>query len=352
MRLLLWAVVLRERVRMLQSSAHRQPVGNSAFPSCSFKESLHSSKMAGNIPGLFDLGPKQQWLHNCLWSAPSPRLSGCEKQPGFTKVFGKIILQIIVFIRFLVNYFIYLFVFNSLVCILKGIFYFNFYLPKNKSTITLIYHASNKLIWCYIHFLMVGEDRKSRGERGEQYGNMARDRLEPWFPMSSTAQYVLKATTHFCRSKAANVTISTFHETSCFPDAVLLLQFSLWPSEGAFCSVLACFASPFCVKLKMWSHISSPVLLCLGLCIDPRWDLVSTIDIWQLNDSLPRLLVSLPTSERSVVTWLRQDPINKCVADVSHFKQYLPVDYQKMALDGISHRSEHFFSCWSVGFMS
>lgn len=49
-----------ERVRMLQSSAHRQPVGNSAFPSCSFKESLHSSKMAGNIPGLFDLGPKQQ----------------------------------------------------------------------------------------------------------------------------------------------------------------------------------------------------------------------------------------------------------------------------------------------------
>lgn len=157
---------------------------------------------------------------------------------------------------------------------------------------------------------------------------------------------------YFCRSKAANVTISTFHETSCFPDAVLLLQFSLWPTEGAFCSVLACFASPFCVKLKMWSHISSPVLLCLGLCIDHRWDLVSTIDIWQLNDSLPRLLVSLPTSERSVVAWLRQDPINKCVADVSHFKQYLPVDYQKMALDGISHQSDHFFSCWSVGFMS
>lgn len=84
---------------------------------------------------------------------------------------------------------------------------------------------------------------------------------------------------YFCRSKASNVIMSTFHETSCFPAAVLPLQFFLWPTEGAFCSVLACFVSPFCVKLKMWSHISSPVLLCLGLCIDPRWDLVSTIDM-------------------------------------------------------------------------
>lgn len=83
----------RESENMLQSCAHRQPVGNSAFPSCSFKESLHSSKMAGNIPGLFDLGPKQQWLHNCLWSTPSSRLSACEKQPAFSKVFGKIILR-------------------------------------------------------------------------------------------------------------------------------------------------------------------------------------------------------------------------------------------------------------------
>lgn len=108
-----------ERVRMLQSSAHRQPVGNSAFPSCSFKESLHSSKMAGNIPGLFDLGPKQQWLHNCLWSAPSPRLSGCEKQPGFTQVFWEDYPSAYLFFYrvFLVNYFIYLFVFTALVCI-------------------------------------------------------------------------------------------------------------------------------------------------------------------------------------------------------------------------------------------
>jgi len=130
---------------------------------------------------------------------------------------------------------------------------------------------------------------------------MARDRLEPWFPVSSTTQCVRPPCILFlqvkgCKCHNVYLTWNKLLHWCSSPSAVLL-----WPTEGAFCSVLACIASPFCVKLKMWSHISSPVLFCLGWCIDPRWDLVCTIHIWQLNDSLPHLLVLPPTSERSVV---------------------------------------------------
>lgn len=104
-------------------------------------------------------------------------------------------------------------------------------------------------------------DRKSRGERGGTVWEHGKGQTRTL--ISHELHCSICPQDHhvfcFCRSKAANVVMSTFHETSFFPDVVLLLAY-----RG---SILLGF-SLLCLPLHfVWNwkcgHIFHPLCFCV-----------------------------------------------------------------------------------------
>lgn len=106
------------------------------------------------------------------------------------------------------------------------------------------------------------------------------------------------------------------------------MQVSFWPTEGVFYFVLVCFASPFCVKFKMWSYNSPPFASVFGFVLRSQAGPGEyNRYIRQLNESLHHLLVSSAVQARSVVTGLLPDSVNiVCGKCVTFYDLYLQKD--------------------------